>query len=110
MLSKQYRGLSDSDIADLFKQKHFSRSNESFLLIWRNADRGFPKFSVIFPSKLKITSVKRNKIKRKIFNSLKTTPLSWTEGKNYAILVRSHALRIDTDELRTKLQKLFHRH
>lgn len=109
MLPRRYRGLAANDIETLFKKKHSSRSNRSFLLIWRKNDEAHSRFAVIIPLKLKISAVKRNKIKRKVFALLRKAPISWTEGKNYAILVRSHALTISPLEIEKQVLSLFSR-
>ncbi len=53
-------------------------------------NRAGPRFAVISPVKLKIGPVKRNRLRRRLFEAIRISGVDFHKGKQYDIVVVSH--------------------
>jgi ribonuclease P protein component len=70
MLKKIYR-LKGEDLKVFFMQKNKTLKNKNFLIIFRENNLDFPRFSIKFNTKIFKKAVKRNKLKRRIYEIIR---------------------------------------
>lgn len=99
MLKKKYRGLSELEISELFKKKSLSSIGNTFFRInWMKSNNEYPQFVVIVNKKLHKSAVKRNTVRRKVYEMVRQEFSLWTEGIRVAILVKKSALEYSPSE------------
>lgn len=102
MLSQKHR-LSKS--AEVKKTTARGRSFfNPYFVIKSTTDSNTPKFTVIVSTKVSKKAVDRNRLKRVIREELRKSVANSRPG-NYAILVKSSAMKITTTELRNIIAK-----
>lgn len=70
MLKKIYR-LKGEDLKVFFMQKNKILKNKKFLIIFKENNLDFPRFSIKFNTKIFKKAVKRNKLKRRIYEIIR---------------------------------------
>ena len=107
MLKKMYRGLTSQDISELFDKKTArSLSNSFFRVNWMKSASPFPKFAVIVTPNIHKSAVRRNSLRRAIYEIIRLNFKDWTQGLRVAILVKKSALDCPYGILQEKLLSL----
>ncbi|MBI4994003.1 ribonuclease P protein component [Candidatus Wolfebacteria bacterium] len=105
MLAKKFRLQIQNWLNDRNK-KIFSRKSEFFIIKSSSNNLGFSRFGVIISKKVSKSAVRRNKIKRIIFNFIRLNKLHEIGGKDAAITVLPAAGQLEKTELETNLKRL----
>lgn len=106
MLKKMYRGLTASEVSDLFDGTAFSKGNQYFRINWKKTDAPFPQFVVITSRKLHRSAVRRNLLRRLIYELIRRHFSDWTQGLRVAILIKTAALECNRREFRNAFLRL----
>jgi len=106
MLKKQYRGLTEAEVSELFSGSHESVGNRIFRVNWSTSEQSFPQFVVITPKKLHKSAVIRNRLRRRIYEMIRREFSRWTEGFRVAILVKNPALESSPSEFKEAFTKV----
>lgn len=107
MLPKSHRGLQSSQIRTLFSGETSSLSNRYFRINWQTENVDQSQFVVIISKKTEKTAVKRNLMKRRVYQSLQEFFSDWTVAARVAILVKSPATQASSFQCHQALQNLF---
>jgi ribonuclease P protein component len=102
MLAKRHR----LPIQSFFKKKGRSVKSGHFLLKIFDAERPFSRFGIVISSKVSKKAVERNRIKRQIFNFLRTSGRNLPLG-DYLMIVLPAAGKLTKEELEKELSKIY---
>lgn len=104
MLAKKFR----LQIQDWFKEKKIFASRKSDFFIVKIARNNllFSRFGAIIGKKVHKSAVKRNKIKRAIFNFIRLNKYHEAPGRDVLIIVSPMAGRLTGKEIKEELKKV----
>lgn len=105
MLSKHYR----LQIQNWFKErkKTISRKSDFFIIKVARNNLSFSRFGAIISQKVHKSAVKRNKIKRAIFNFIRLNKYHESPGKDVLIIVLPAISRLTSKEIKEELKKIY---
>ena len=107
MLKKKYRGLSRDQVAEVFSKDAKTNSNSFFRIRWLKTDDSYPQFVVITTPAFHRSAVKRNRVRRQVYEWIRLNFKDWTRGIRIAILVKKPALDAERVKFHQALQYLF---
>jgi len=104
MLAKKFR----LQIQDWFKEKKFSADRKSDFFIVKTArnNLSFSRFGAIISKKVYKSAVRRNKIKRAIFNFIRLNKYHELPGKDVLIIVSPAVSRLTGKEIKEEIKKI----
>jgi len=104
MLAKKFR----LQIQDWFKERKKTVSHKSDFFIVKIArnNLSFSRFGAIISKKVHKSAVKRNKIKRAIFNFIRLNKYHESPGKDVLIIVSPAASRLMSKGIKEELKKI----
>ncbi|MFA5099122.1 MAG: ribonuclease P protein component [Candidatus Paceibacterota bacterium] len=85
------------------KSKTIAIKGDFFIARKRDSDKNFSRFGVLVSAKVFKSAVKRNRIKRKIFETIRALELSQTPGKDVLISVLPVAANFPEEKLMESL-------
>ncbi|MGE3278381.1 MAG: ribonuclease P protein component [Candidatus Altimarinota bacterium] len=109
MLLKSFRGLTSSEVSELFQHQHGSSSNRFFRVLWRKTEEPSPRFVVVVTKKFHKSAVTRNRSRRMVYDLLPRTFSRWTEGVRVAIVVKTSALQASKHEFEQAMYDVMHK-
>ncbi len=87
MIKKQFR-LKTKDIKEMFRKKTYKKlTNELFMILYQYNNLSYPRFAIICKKKLLKKAILRNRIKRRIYEIIRTDILPIKFKKNYDFLI-----------------------
>jgi len=105
MLAKKYR----LQIQNWLKNKNkriISRRSDFFIIRMSVNDLFFSRFGVIISAKVSKSAVKRNRIKRIIYDFIRINKLNEIGGKDVAITVLPAIAKLDKNEIEKELKNV----
>ena len=106
MLKKKFRGLSTTEVSDLFKGRASSVGSRFFRINWKATSQDFPEFVVITPRSLHKSAAHRNRFRRQVYSLIERVFSDWTRGVRVAILVKNGALTCSRREFEDHFLRL----
>ncbi|KKR89236.1 MAG: Ribonuclease P protein component [Candidatus Wolfebacteria bacterium GW2011_GWA2_42_10] len=104
MLAKKFR----LPIQNWFKEKKGAivRKSDFFAVKTRESNLPFSRYGVVVSRKVSGFAVRRNKIKRIIFNFIRLEKLQETSGRDVLIIVSPLASKLTKQKIETELKSL----
>lgn len=105
MLAKQYR----LQIQDWLKDKNkkiFTRKSNFFIAKFSLNKLNFSRFGVIISAKVSKSAVKRNRIKRIIFDFIRLNKLNETPNNDVAITVLPLTVKLTKEEIEKEISSI----
>lgn len=109
MLKKKNRDLTRDQVAELFLKDAKTVANGFFRIRWKTTSIAFPQFVVITTLSLHRSAVKRNRLRRQVYEWIRLHFKDWTRGVRVAILTKKLALEAKRGSLESSLEQLFDR-
>lgn len=106
MLSKKFRLPIQGWLKDK-KKKVFTQKTDFFAVKFSRNNLDFSRFGVVISSRVSKSAVRRNAIKRAIFNFIKQKKYFETPGNDVLFIVYSQANNLKKNELEQELEKVF---
>ncbi len=102
MLAKKFR----LPIQKFIGQKSKSVRSDFFIVKFKPNDLNFSRFGIVISKKVHKSAVKRNNIKRIIFNFIRTNKLHFEPGQDVLIIVSPKTSQLTKAEIEEKLNFL----
>ncbi len=103
MLTKRFRLQIQKWLGE--KKRTVIRRSDFFIVKLRDNDLLFSRFGAVIGAKVNKSAVKRNKIKRTIFNFIRLKKLHELPGKDVLIIVLPSASKLIKSEIKKELKK-----
>lgn len=103
MLAKRFRLQVQRWLKE--KNRTTTRKSDFFIIKSRKNDLLFSRFGMVISGKVNKSAVKRNKIKKTIFNFIRLEKLYELAGKDVLIIVLPQASRLTKLEIKKELEK-----
>ncbi len=87
-------------------KRTITRRSDFFIVKLRNNDLPFSRFGAVISAKVDKSAVKRNKIKRTIFNFIRLNKIHELSDKDVLIVVLPPASKLIKLEIEKELQKI----
>jgi len=105
MLEKKNRLGSNNLFKKVFQEGE-KRENKLFLITFRKNNLSFPRFGIVVSTKISRSAVKRNKLKRRIRESLKELIPVFKEGWDVVIISKRLSLDSSFSKIKEMLGEL----
>ena len=106
MLAKKYRFHSRGGVRYTYAHGKSIRSPK-ITLIYNSNPRGFQRFAVVVSKKIEKTAVGRNRIRRRVYEAIRTElPNFTTKQDNIFVVYSKDLLTLDFTELRSLVRSL----
>ncbi len=105
MLAKKFR-LQIQNWLKNRNKKIISRRSDFFIVRMSANDLSFSRFGVIISAKVSKSAVKRNRIKRIIYDFIRLNKLYEIGGRDAAITVLSATAKLDKNEIEKELKNV----
>ncbi|MDP3015407.1 MAG: ribonuclease P protein component [bacterium] len=102
MLAKQFRLQIQKWLRE--NKKTTTRKSEFFIVKLRDNNLSFSRFGTVISAKVNKSAVKRNKIKRTIFNFIRFKKLHELAGKDILMIVLPAASKLTKPEIEKELE------
>lgn len=107
MLAKQFRLQIQKWLKE--KKRTVIRRSDFFIIKSRDNDLSFSRFGAVISAKANKSAVKRNKIKRTIFNFICLKKYHEMPGRDILMIVLPSASKLTKPEIEKELEKLYER-
>ena len=91
MISKKYK-VQRSEIPYILKKGQLSNS-DLFIIRYKKNEEDFPRFRVIISKKLEAKAVKRNKLRRQIYESIRLNLEEKAENNDYILIPKKKIIK-----------------
>ena len=106
MLAKRFRLQIQKWLGE--KKRTVIRRSDFFIVKLRDNDLLFSRFGAVISAKVNKSAVKRNKIKRTIFNFIRLKKLHELAGKDILIIVLPSINKLTKPEIEKELKKILY--
>ena len=107
MLSKKYRFHSRGGVKYTYRHGKTIRT-PNISLVYNNNPRGFIRSAVVVSKKVEKTAVKRNRIRRRVYEAIRLELPKFTKPHDYIFVVYSaDVAKMDFEALRELVSSLF---
>ncbi len=107
MLAKKYRFHSRGGVNYTYKHGKTIRSPK-MSLVYNDNTRGFTRCAAVVSKKVEKTAVKRNRIRRRVYEAIRLELPSFKKPRDYIFVIYSEdILTMDFTELRSLIHSLF---
>lgn len=88
------------------KKKIITRKSDFFIIKSNGNNFPYSRFGVVISSKVSKSAVKRNKIKRTIFDFARLEKLQEISGRDFLIIVLSKTAKLLKEKIESELKKI----
>ena len=109
MLSKKYRFHSRGGVKYTYRHGKTIRT-PSISLVYNDNPRGFTRAAVVVSKKIEKTAVRRNRIRRRVYEAIRLELPKYSKTRDYIFVVYSRELEnMEFKDLRKLIDSLFKR-